>query len=572
MTLTQRVEEVEDTAAATAVAESAAAAAEPAASEEAESGPESAAETEPENPDTNEGGPESGHAGIDAGEPDAETAIVDETRQRYLKARPQTTIEVRGGFLCLDPGVEPAQLTREDDGDLHLIVDGDAVAGRVQLTGLEAVEIRIPAARGASWRVGTDRDDMEGWLEIKPGETYQLMDAVESEAVLLQLERSPVMPDDLDDETAAVALQEEGIVWGIEKERLQKLVAQMPPGRHVIANGRPAKNGRPGMLESLVAANMGPPFTIRPDGTVDYWDRPEIPNVDAGVFLARIIPPTEGEDGANVRAQTLRAQPGPPVIVRTGPGAALAAGDEAAAAAGDETVHESAGTAANEAGAEEVQKDRRSLVVAVRTGRPGIIERKELLYEIDVVPLYVHDGHVDMVSGNIHFKGDVTVKGDVQEGFRIVAAGNVDISGSVFGGQIIAAGEILVAGGVINSQLETRGDEGGITALRVQHSHLESAGTVAITKGGSYFSTIKSAGDVVMRGAMIGGLIQTAGRMVHLAEAGSRMGTETIIEVGAGAEVQLAVGHPGVRIYLCHEILVFDNERRNVNLRAEEWQ
>ncbi len=65
---------------------------------------------------------------------------------------------------------------------------------------------------------------------------------------------------------------------------------------------------------------------------------------------------------------------------------------------------------------------------------------------------------LDISVGNINFLGDVHIKGNIMEGFRVNAGKNVRVDGSVFGGEIIAGGDVTVVGGVINSKITCDGN------------------------------------------------------------------------------------------------------------------
>ncbi len=65
---------------------------------------------------------------------------------------------------------------------------------------------------------------------------------------------------------------------------------------------------------------------------------------------------------------------------------------------------------------------------------------------------------LDVSVGNINFLGDVHIKGNIMEGFRVNAGKNVRIDGSVFGGEVIAGKDVTVVGGVINSKITCDGN------------------------------------------------------------------------------------------------------------------
>jgi len=73
---------------------------------------------------------------------------------------------------------------------------------------------------------------------------------------------------------------------------------------------------------------------------------------------------------------------------------------------------------------------------------------------------------VDISSGNIRFKGDVVVHGNVSEGMTIQAAGKIDIKGMVFQARIAAQGNINAGQNITGSTIVAGGNNSFFKSLR----------------------------------------------------------------------------------------------------------
>ena len=83
--------------------------------------------------------------------------------------------------------------------------------------------------------------------------------------------------------------------------------------------------------------------------------------------------------------------------------------------------------------------------------------------EINILPVYEVNGDVDLKSGNIDFLGVVIIKGNVRDGFKVKAEGDVIVEGLVEDATIISGANIFVKNGIL-------GKEGGNGIIRAEGS------------------------------------------------------------------------------------------------------
>lgn len=156
-------------------------------------------------------------------------------------------------------------------------------------------------------------------------------------------------------------------------------------------------------------------------GFVDYKDLGLVKNVEVGDVIADIIAPTDGENGIDVRGNPLRCIPGKKAKYGIGPNTKL-----------------------TEDG---------SQIIATA---PGNVNFRNGAFAVDSVVNI--KGDVDASVGNIDFVGDIIVKGEVKEGFKLISKSNIIVNGNVNGAYLKADGDILIKKGCINSEIKAGGN------------------------------------------------------------------------------------------------------------------
>ncbi len=167
--------------------------------------------------------------------------------------------------------------------------------------------------------------------------------------------------------------------------------------------------------------------------------------------------------------------------------------------------------------------------------RPGIpYQDADGLSVMDHIEL---NGDVDSITGDIAFPGDLSIRGNIQEGFKASAAGDILISGNLWG-SATARGKIVVSGGV-NAPGEVVESGGGVTCRFCENSLLRSGGVIKVTEAAIHSvletdSAVEVTGD---KGKIVGGLVRAA-KGVTVTVAGTPMGIPTVIEVGVSPKLR----------------------------------
>jgi uncharacterized protein (DUF342 family) len=156
-----------------------------------------------------------------------------------------------------------------------------------------------------------------------------------------------------------------------------------------------------------------------------------------------------------------------------------------------------------------------------------------VLGKITVEPIYTVEGDVNFKTGNILFLGTVIVKGNVEDGFTVKAAGNIEVMGSVGKCVLDAEGEIIVHQGILGKNEGKVRAGSNLVAKFVENARIEVEENVLVSDGiiHSFVDANKRIICQGKRASIVGGRLRAA-HEIHAKTLGSVAGTETILEVG----------------------------------------
>lgn len=299
------------------------------------------------------------------------------------------------------------------------------------------------------------------------------------------------------------ALTKAGVVAGTDPAQLAQAVQRTDGAWSVVAQGTLPENGLDVRFEELIVHTANRTPKVNDSGMIDYREHGNIDVVTPGTALMRRHPATPGKDGQTVRARVLSARPG-----HDAPFAPALTGTATA-------------------------QDDPNLLQANVTGQPVLVERGVMVEQVLTV------AEVNMASGNIHFDGSVQVKGDVVQGMKIEASGDIMVGGMVDGGFLHAGGDIHVTGGVIAHATLIAG--GAVSARFAQDVKIRS-GTVLSLADMALECELESFNQIVIgaqskgRGRLVGGKA-TAMMLLSVPILGSSKASLTRVVVGANAEL-----------------------------------
>ncbi len=289
------------------------------------------------------------------------------------------------------------------------------------------------------------------------------------------------------------ALGEQRLVRGLRGEVFAE--ASLPsaqPRRLMLASGIAAVAGVDGTLDMIV--DEGVHLRMDDHGRVDWHDHGRIEDVAEGAPIARILPPTVGTPGVDVRGNRLEPKPGRELDSARvmGPGTRL------------HPLHPDQIQAAS---AGHFHRDRQR--------------------RLCVEPRLIVDGDVDFRHGNIDTKLSVLVKGDVKAGFSVKSAGDIEVMGVIEDARISAQGSLVVRGGILPGSQRVKA-HGDVHARYVSNREIKCHSLRA--NGSLRWSKVLATGEVLAKEILAGELIASGN--VTVDQLGNADGVVTRIQVG----------------------------------------
>ncbi len=400
-------------------------------------------------------------------------SVTETDQQIFLQVRPDST----------RPAVDAAALRGllAEFGAGTCVLDEAALAKAVLdcNAGNSAFSIQLALRRDASIDIRISGDEMLAELTVLPaqgGKTVSLED----------LNR---------------ALGESGVVFGIDDAALLQASERNGCASVAIARGALPQDGSDAVFEELIAHPADRAPKVNADGLIDYRERGTIDVVTPGMPLMRRHPATPGKDGCTVRGRVLTARPG-----RDEPFAADLAGAQTA-------------------------MDNPNLLEASVAGQPVLVKHGVMVEPVLQV------AEVNMTTGNIHYDGSIQVKGDIVQGMKVKASGDIVVAGMVDGGILQAGGDILISGGVIAHATLSAG--GCVSARFAQDVKIRAGTTIALADM-ALECELESLNQIVIgaqsqgRGRLVGGSA-TAMMLLSVPVLGSAKARLTKVVMGVNA-------------------------------------
>jgi uncharacterized protein (DUF342 family) len=302
---------------------------------------------------------------------------------------------------------------------------------------------------------------------------------------------------DLDIDDIIEALHEKGVVVGIKEEVINRTLEDevyniLTP----VAEGIKPVHGDDAKIMYNFRIEKKVQLEEDEKGQVNFKDLDLVENVVAGQLLATKVQATEGTPGRTITNKLLEAKPGKDIDLVPGKNT-------------------------------ELSPDGTNIIATIN-GQVIFANGK-----VNVEPIYEIKGDVDMHTGNILFLGTVIVRGSVEDGFSIKAAGDIEIKGSVGKCLLDAEGDVNIKQGVMGKLGGTIKAGGSIWSKFLEQVNVVADKNVFV-QDGIMHCQVDATEKVVCfgkRATIVGGRIR-AGEIVNTKTLGSVSFTETIVEVG----------------------------------------
>lgn len=297
---------------------------------------------------------------------------------------------------------------------------------------------------------------------------------------------------ELNKETIMTTLESNGIKTGIDQEAIETILrGEAFDTEIVIARGKEAIPGSDAHYEFTFDTDKKEykPQVLE-DGSVDYSFQRQL--VKAGDVVARFVPAKPGFFGYTLFADVVAPVP--------------------SKGCRDLELN----------GAEKVDNEIRALI----DGEVSLNGNT-----ISVVDYLSINGNASNIMGDIVYKGDIHVKGDVLSGTKIIATGNVYIDGDVEAANIEAGKDIVVKKGIHGQQRALIKANGSICAYFIEEATVIAGDQVRFNY--SYNSHIFSLTDVIAEGrygAVVGGDVE-ARQSIIVNSAGNEAEVATTLKI-----------------------------------------
>lgn len=303
-------------------------------------------------------------------------------------------------------------------------------------------------------------------------------------------------------------LEAKGIAYGLLPDVLKQICANPIAyfkDQTLVAAGKIARPGKDGYIRFFYDLESGQ--EKRPaegqDGTIDFKEITKLKNVKKGQPIAELVEPMQGEPGRTVDGNELEAVFGKKAHFKLGKNVVVAG--------------------------------EKPMLYAAIDGMISITDKEK----INVFPIYEVNGDVDYRVGNIDFVGTVIVRGNVLNGFKIKASGDIRVIGGVEGAEIETGGSIEITGGIMASGKGFIHAGQHVKSSFIQDANVVAGADVTVTQSIMH-SNVKAGQHIVCsgtKGLIVGGLIQ-AGETVTARIIGNAMSTATTIEVGVQPQLR----------------------------------
>lgn len=366
-------------------------------------------------------------------------------------------------------------------------------------------------------KVNYNFDDIELWYKKKESDAYKITDNKEidltgkfdinisrdSLTAYLTIYRA-LNGEKLSLADIKTACLNKGITFGLDEVKIMiaieenNCVVDFP-----IAKGRPAVHGRNAEIKFHFNEKG---IDLKPkeleNGKVDFYNIKLIQTVTKGQLLVEKTPATPGIPGMTVTGKELPAKKGKDLMLPLG-----------------KNVVPSADNLKGYASCE---------------GHVVFVDRK-----VSVLPVYEVNGDVDFSTGNIDFVGNVIVKGNIKEGFTVKAKGDIEVFGTVEGGNISVLGNIIIKKGIRGLKKSVIEAKGNIYSNFIEYATVKADNDIIVNEAIMH-STVNAGTTIQVggrRGLVVGGICR-AGKSLICKNIGSSFATVTKIEVGISPDVR----------------------------------
>ena len=294
------------------------------------------------------------------------------------------------------------------------------------------------------------------------------------------------------------ALNDAGVVYGINEGAIETGIRSLTP--FVAAEGLLPIPGENAYIDRKFNLGIQGKPIIDEAGRADYKDLNLFVLAKENQTLAIRIPQTKGTPGKNILGDEVPAQNGRPIPMPEGKNTKV------------------------------VGEHR---LIATVNGQ--IVDKGS---RISVDPRLEIKGGVGVQTGDIEFDGTVQIKGDVEQGFKVKATGDIEIKGSVNGAEVTGR-NVYISGGITGADRAKVYAEHDVRTAFAENALIEAGNDIFIADIALH-SQIRAGKRLIMEdkhGQITGGHA-VAGEMVSVKVIGNSSFVVTKVSVGVDPNLQ----------------------------------
>lgn len=318
---------------------------------------------------------------------------------------------------------------------------------------------------------------------------------------------TPIVEDNYVLADVLETLKLNGVKIGIDETKISTMISERLYDREMlVAKGIDVVDGVDAYFEYHFDTNLNKVPTHREDGSVDYWSIHSVELVEKGQVVATYHEPIMGSNGMNVKGKMLFAKKARPLPPLAGKGF-------------------------------ERSEDNKTYT--------SLMDGKIEMQNNRILISNVHEiyGDVGIKTGNIDFRGDVIVHGNIPTGAVIRATGSVTVDGTVEGALIDANKDVIIRGGMLGKGKGMIKSKGDVHAKFLEYATVKADGSVNI--GSAINCDITTNGKLYLKGkhaSVVGGIIHAA-TGIEASTIGNDYGVKTEVYAGVNLKVKKEINY-----------------------------
>ncbi|UMZ72775.1 FapA family protein [Natranaerofaba carboxydovora] len=345
-------------------------------------------------------------------------------------------------------------------------------------------------------------DITETLKKVKEDGSYEVEISEDNMEVLLKVEKPKGEGEYINPSDVIEYIKNQGMpVDRIDVGLVEKLADRGSEGDFIkIAEGIKPQKGKDGEIEYYYSAKEKKPVENE-DGSVDHYNIKNVNNVRSGQVLAKRIPPGEGISGEDLFGNTIEAEDGEDVQLLAGTNATI----------------------------EENQ------LIAEKSGQVVMDEEGY----VNVYEVYVLEKNLDLTTGNLDVVGGVVIKGDVREGMKVKAEGDVEIHGTASSCIIEAGGDVFIKQGIVGESKSSINCNNNLICKFIENAEVFVDGDLHVTD--AIMHSHVEAENIYCyegkKGLVVGGFLK-AGYEIKVKNLGGEMGANIEVEIGVSPKLK----------------------------------